>query len=182
MGKQLIFVSGFGDSKSYFYRLLARAWRNSHFTSYVYIFGWDDKSTDYGTKYERFLNFVDTLPNNDELYLVGISAGGTIALRTLADRPYIKKVVAVSSPLKQSSKFTDEGLRAAIVQSEAAYPIIDAKIKAVTIRGWHDGVVPPRLTELSGAHNRRIFGFGHAMNIVVATLIARRSLRKLLIA
>jgi pimeloyl-ACP methyl ester carboxylesterase len=182
MAKQLIFVSGFGDSSSRYYHRLAPAWRSSGLSPHVFIFGWDDVSTDFANKFERLLAFLDKFPNSDELYLVGISAGGTAAVNALSARPRIVKIAVICSPLKPRENYRSQALRVAIADSQTNFARfgMSTKDKIVTFRGWRDGVVPPELTKLPGVRNVRVFGFGHAPNIVTATLIQKRRLLKAL--
>lgn len=181
MAKQLIFVLGVGDSRHNLGKFVTRRWVNG-FMPHYYVFGWDDLATSFDDKFDKFLAFLDSFPKSDELYLAGISAGGTAVVNALAARPKIRKVAMISSPFKVQLRSWRPALVSSIKHAQNNFATFTpaTKQKMLNITGWRDGVVPTSLSQLPGVRSVHVPGFGHAMNIVLATVVTKRHLQNFL--
>lgn len=180
MVTRIIFISGIGDRKRWFYDLVAWRWRLRGFAAHAYVFGWDNHASNFDMRFAKLLDFIDQFPD-DKTCLVGISAGGTAALNALAVRPHIAKVALVSSPF-QKHVYTSKMLLKSIDRASAAFEGFDLSIKPkiLTITGYRDQTVPPSLSLLPEVERKHVLGFTHAMSIVMATLIQTGPLRRFL--
>lgn len=138
--------------------------------------------TEFAPKFVRFLAFLDSFDPGDELYLIGVSAGGTAAINALSARPHIKKVVAVASPFQVRHNHYNPTIITSIIKARQVFASFDeaTKSKICTVTGWYGGRVPSAHSLLSGIRNLRIFAFGHTAIIVITLLGRKRTLRKLL--
>jgi pimeloyl-ACP methyl ester carboxylesterase len=182
VAKQLIFISGVGDSRRRFYDFLVRQWAGSGFVPHAYVFGWADLTTNFDSKFQNLLEFLDQFPNGDALYLVGISAGGTAAVNALAARPNIEKVVTVCSPFRVQTRHWNPALVSSIQNAQKAFEHFSPEIKSklATIVGLRDNVVTADSSRLPEVRRGRAFGFNHASCIFFATVITKRQLRRFL--
>lgn len=182
MAKQLVFISGVGDSRRGFYDFLVRRCATSDFTPHAYVFGWYDQTTNFEAKFKKFLAFLDQFPPNDELYLVGISAGGTAAMNALAARPNIKKVVTVCSPFVVQSPEWNPALIESIEHAQQAFKDFSpaTKSKMLTIFGLRDNVVAASSSKLPDVQREQVFGLNHTSSIFFATVIMKRRLLRFL--
>jgi esterase/lipase len=182
VAKQFIFISGVGDSRRRFYDFLVRQWAGSGFVPHSYVFGWADLTTSFDSKFQNLLDFLDQFPNEDALYLVGISAGGSAAVNSLAARPNIEKVVTVCSPFKVQTPNWNPAFVSSIQNAQKAFEHFspETKSKLAAIVGLRDNVVAADSSRLPGVRSARVFGFNHASCIFFATLITKRQLRRFL--
>jgi hypothetical protein len=180
MATRIIFISGVGDRKRWFYDLVAWRWKLFGFRTNAFIFGWDNRHSDFETQFAKLLDFIDTFPD-DKVCLVGVSAGGTAAFNAFVARPNIAKIAMISSPF-QKHTYTHRMLLESINRASEPFEKLDfvCKPQLLTITGHRDQTVPPHLSLLREVERKFVLGFNHSMNIVMATLIQTGSLRRFL--
>ncbi len=181
MATRVIFISGVGDRKRWFYDLVALRWKLFGFRTNAFIFGWDNRRSNFETQFAKLLDFIDTFPD-DKICLVGISAGGTAALNAFDGRPdRIAKLAMVSSPF-QKSTYTHPMLLESIRRANDSFEKLEFEVKPrlLTITGHRDQTVAPRLSLLREVERKYVLGFTHAMSIAMATLIQTGALRRFL--
>jgi pimeloyl-ACP methyl ester carboxylesterase len=181
MATRIIFISGVGDRKRWFYDLVAWRWKLLGFRTSAFIFGWDSHRSDFETQFAKLLDFIDKFPD-DKICLVGISAGGTAAFNALIARPEcIAKVAMVSSPF-QKHTYTHRMLLESIRRANDSFEKLnfDVKPRLLAVTGHRDQTVPPALSLLREVERKYVLGFTHGASIVMATLIQTGALRRFL--
>lgn len=176
----ILFIPGLGD-RAWLYRLSTPIWRVFGYATHVHLFGWNRGAEDLVEKQARLLSHVDTLPG-DHLYVIGISAGGTAAVNLLAQRPAIRKVITVASPLKPKDHPTNSYLTASIAQADEILVNADQnfKQKILSVHGLYDRTVPITKSRLPGIHLTSIFALGHGLTIFLALTAFSGALRRFL--
>jgi len=180
MPTRVIFISGVGDRKRWFYDLIVWRWKLFGFHTHAFIFGWDNHRSTFDDQFAKLLQYIDTF-SDDKICLVGVSAGGTAALNAFIARPHIAKLAMVSSPFQRHT-YTHQMLLESIKRANKSFETVDfeQKSKLLTITGHRDQTVPPVLSLLREAERKFVLGFSHGASIVMATLIQTGSLRRFL--
>jgi pimeloyl-ACP methyl ester carboxylesterase len=168
MKKHLIIIPGIGDDH-FLYRVVAIAFRLLGFKTHIYVFGWDDKEAEnYSKKYIAFTEMLETIKGSR--YLLGVSAGGTVASTAALLSPnLVAKAVVLCSPLTSYASPINPLLETAIRQNEsqlAQYkPYVENIISLHAIR---DEVVPVRLSSPPQLKTHTIPSVLHLPSIVFA--------------
>lgn len=172
----LVIIPGIGD-KHPVYKLFARVWRVLGYETYVMPFGWANYHADIGTKTRDFLHRFDAVTDKRQTYVIGISAGGTAAVHVYANRGYVQRIVAVSTPFADFEKLENRLLASSIITARQDLEKFDAAEKAniLSVYGLYDETVPTKMSRLEGVSARRLWTARHAVIIFLAmTLKAPR--------
>lgn len=160
----LIIIPGLGDRK-WLYRLVCPMWRLRGFQAHVFVFGWEDTTSDYREKQTRLNDYIRSL--DGDVYLIGASAGGMAALHALAiDNGKIKGVATIATPYSYRQKLQNKFLEQAIAELATALPQIQSKSARITsFYSVYDQVVPTNNSHLDNIHSvKRLIG-GRIANI-----------------
>lgn len=166
----LVIIPGIGDDLKV-YHTFKRRWRLLGYDVHVISFGWIDKHASLKPKFEEFLQKIDALKTND-LYILGVSAGGTTAINLLAARPYIKKVVSVCAPLDTMPRLRNPLLVESIAQTRDHLSVFSPmqKEQILSVFALGDPVVAARLSQPKGIATLRVPGALHPVAIFVALI------------
>jgi pimeloyl-ACP methyl ester carboxylesterase len=152
-------------------------WRRLGYQPHIYCFGWNG-SADALTKKQRLLReYVDAL-GVDNLYVIGVSAGGTAAANLLRDRPAIEKIVIVASPLRPKDHPANELLATSAAETDALLTgaSSDLKQKITSVHGLRDWRVPVPKSQHSDIRTVRLPILGHTLIIAAALTVYSRLL------
>ncbi|WP_327313326.1 alpha/beta hydrolase [Streptomyces sp. NBC_01235] len=176
----LLFIPGLGD-RAWLYHLAAPLWRLLGYVPHVYCFGWTGDASQLQEKQRALLVYVNTLPSG-LLYVVGMSAGGTSAVNLLIERPDIRRVVTVASPLKPKDHPTNPLLEASIAQADNHLSNGDEMLlsKVVSVHGVHDWRVPVGKSQRPDIQSVQLPTLGHGATIFFAVTVFALKLRQLL--
>jgi pimeloyl-ACP methyl ester carboxylesterase len=132
----------------------------------IYTFGWEEGELT--QKMAGLSLFIDSF--SDDVYLVGVSAGGTAAVSTLLTDKKVRGVVTISSPYRGLPTRITPLLVAAIknISSLALKPQRCNKI--LSLHGVWDQVVPTQLSSPRGIVHKTVPGFSHSSSIAIAML------------
>jgi len=172
--RQLILIPGVGDDH-WVYHAGARIFGIFGFEVHIHVFGWDSADP---ASYERRMrdidDFVRSLSVDGPVYLLGVSAGGPVAVSELAKySPGIVKVATLCSPLSAFSYRVNPLLEVAIQDVESVLSSMsDAdKLKILSVRALVDNVVPVRLSQPAGIRTAIVPSFIHAVSIFLGQTI-----------
>lgn len=176
----LLLIPGLGD-RTRLYSLASPLWRLLGYEPHVYCFGWKGDAAQLREKQEALLAYVDSLPPSP-LYVVGMSAGGTAAVNLLAERPSIRRVVTVASPLKPKDRPTNPLLAASIAETDANLGSGNEKFrtKVLSVHGIRDWRVPVNKSRRLDIQDIQIPTFGHGVTIFLAVTLFAWRLRQFL--
>ena len=174
----LVLVPGIGDDYD-IYQTFAKRWTSLGYDVYVISFEWIDRTASFTSKLEIFFGKLDAL-QTQQIYLIGISAGGTAAVAALARRDDIAKVITICSPLMHMDNLDNPLLEEGIAQAEQYIKALDEdkRTRLMSAFGIYDQTVATRLSRPSGVKQHRIFMAFHAPTIFVALTLQARSLAR----
>lgn len=176
----LIIVPGIGDATPVYYSF-ARRWAKLGYDAQVISFGWNQTTADLPSKLDAFARQLSRF-NTSELYLIGISAGGTAVINMLAEDPRIKRVIAVCTPLDTMQGLRNPLLAESIARAKRHLTIMsdEQKQRILSTYGFYDQVVHVTLSNIRGIPTKRIFGLIHAPTIYIAMQLYARQLSRFL--
>lgn len=154
MTKHLIIIPGIGDDHPVYHKgaWIFRLWG---FKTQVHVFGWDSADA---ASYEQRINGLSTLVHDldGEVYLLGVSAGGSAAVNSFAMLPEkVTRAATLCSPLAAFSSRINPLLAASIARTEdhlANMPHTQ-KQRLLSVHAFFDPVVPIRLSKPAGIKN-----------------------------
>lgn len=139
---------------------------------------WDTDES-YAAKYARLTQFAKDieLGVDDDLRVIAISAGGSLAARYLYENPHIEEAYLVAAKLKgwrsigASYQKRAPALIESVKQSETLLSEPNAiAADTLVIRGIWDGVVPIKDMHFDGTETKILPVIGHATSIAFALL------------
>lgn len=169
-------------------KLLTSWWQKLGLKVHVLKVGWHDDSVSFEAILEKILLFVDKLGDKGEkVSIIGISAGGSLALNIFMERPEkIDKCVNICGRLRagkhmyrtlERMSMTSKSFRdSVLLLQQREYQIrynIRRKIMTVTAR-FGDELVPADTSFLEGAYNTKIPTFEHIISIVFALTLGSK--------
>jgi alpha-beta hydrolase superfamily lysophospholipase len=174
----LIIIPGIGDDIPIYYRF-AKRWERFGYEVHVISYGWAEHYMSEARKTSVFKRRLEPFTNRP-LYIIGVSAGGTVAVRLLAELSNVRKVITVCSPLDTMPGLDNPLLAANIAQVKTALAGLDASQKAriLSTHAVYDQTVDIRLSQPTGIANWRIPAVIHAVAIFVAMQLYARHLQR----
>lgn len=174
----LVLVPGIGDDYD-IYQTFARRWMRLGYDTHVISFGWADHTAPFTSKLETFFRKLDAL-QAQHIHIIGISAGGTVAVAALVERSDVEKVITVCTPLSRMSNLDNPLLQEGITQIEQHLASMDDGERGhiLSAFGMYDQTVDTKLSRLPGIREFRIFMAFHAPTIFVALTLQARSLER----
>ena len=174
--KNIIIIPGLGDYSERI-RQLVHGWESARIHLTMFLVDWSKGN--YTEEMKRLLRVIDELATaNNPIGIIGISAGGSLAINALAEVPdRVRQVVnicgrvtrsgySVMRPLALYSR-THPVFIESVQHCEENIDAID-KGKLLTISGYFDEVVSASSVAVSGATNMRVPSIMHAVNIYLA--------------
>lgn len=172
----LVIIPGIGDDLK-IYQTFAKRWRSLGYEVYVISFGWFEHRAVLTAKFENFLEKFDEIKNKN-IYVVGVSAGGPAAIQLLAERPHIRKVITICSPLDTMPYLRNPLLAASIDRARDLLRQFtkEQKNRILSVFALHDPVVHIRLSQPEGIETLRLPIILHPVAIYVALMFYARKL------
>lgn len=84
----LIIIPGLGDRVRRYSQLLP-LWKKLGYNARIFSFDWENPNEDFEKSSSKLLSEIDA--HHNPIYLIGASAGGSVAVNALASRPEIVK-------------------------------------------------------------------------------------------
>lgn len=181
----LIVIPGLGDDVRLM-KLGLIGWDRPSLKTQVQSAKWQDLNDTLDEKLARLTNLIDDYSDKGyQVSLLGISAGGSLALNGYSLRKYkVNSIAIISGRMREGSinpslnkaagKYTafKESVRLA-ERIEARFTPKD-RIRFITTRGLYDGIVPPSTTVIEGATNIQLPTVGHMVSIFGAITLFRQ--------
>lgn len=176
----LVIVPGIGDDID-IYRLFARRWQRFGYEVHIIPFGWADHRALLQSRIEAFLQRLDEL-GGVPLRLIGVSAGGTVAIHALALRKNVLKIVTISAPLATMPHLQNPLLAQsiALAKNHLEAMSLERKQAVLSAYGLYDQVVTPALSRPKGIRAIRIYMVVHAPVIFMALMLQTRRIHAFL--
>jgi pimeloyl-ACP methyl ester carboxylesterase len=166
MTKHLIIIPGIGDDHPVYHKG-ARVFALFGFTPQVHVFGWDSADA---ASYDERMKILNALVASldGEVFLLGVSAGGSAAINSFAMLPQkITKTVVLCAPLSAFSSRVNPLLAVSIEQTEqylTAMPA-EARQRLLSLHAIFDPVVPTRLSKPIGVRSQTLPTILHPVTI-----------------
>jgi pimeloyl-ACP methyl ester carboxylesterase len=145
----------------------------------ICCFGWEGSPLELDVRQERLLQHLDAIPEED-VYVIGASAGGVAAMNLLQARPHIRKVVAIASPLRPKDLSTKGLLVEAFKQCDSFLINADDRTrrKILSVHGYWDNRVPVEFSSRPGIQSIGIGTIGHGSTILAGLTIRHEILSR----
>ena len=168
--RRLVIVPGFGD-REWVYRLAIPFWWLRGFKVKVWKFNWRNDDRDFNGRLLRLLGYINSI--DGMVYVVGVSAGGTVAANVLFMAPNVHRAVAICSPIGATNlrrgmllDLSLENLHNVLRRAD-----IGDRSRLLSLLSRHDTVVAAENTKVSNVPRREIPGATHARSIARALTI-----------
>jgi pimeloyl-ACP methyl ester carboxylesterase len=177
--KHLIIIPGIGDDNPA-YHIGARVFALLGFAPQIHSFGWNSADpSSYNHRIELLNEVVAQL--DGEVYILGVSAGGSAAVNCLAMVPNkVTKVVTLCAPLAHFSSRINPLLAASIEHTEEHLAAMnaDTKCRLLSLHAIVDTLVPIRLSKPDDVQSKALPAILHPITIFLGlTLFAGVSAR-----
>jgi len=182
--KYYIYISGFGTWQDPLRRLALLSWKSRTSKVTFVPMRWTDEVETYQQKYTRVMNVVERASVEDEIILVGESAGGAMALAIFAQN--LERVNSVVTICGYNHGSADVGTWYRR-RSPAFYEAVQASEQLIahfspvalqritTIYSTTDRTVTPTHSRIDGSQTVELQSGGHLLNIV-QVLLKRRGI------
>lgn len=176
--KQLIIIPGLGD-RGGLYNFFKPLWILLGYEVHIFVFGWEEWEADnlasdaLEKACSRLLHYIDKLAT-DQVYIIGVSAGGTAAVNALALRPAkVTNIVSVCTPFQSMPNLGNNLLNRSIAEAQGHLRAMNAntKDKILSVYGLYDQTVPARQSKPGATvdiKSKRIWALGHGPSILLA--------------
>lgn len=180
---RIIIVFGLDDGKLNFPSLLEWVWNTKQVRVHAFRAGWRSGRA-YPDILESLLRLIDQLlADGDEVAVIGISAGASLAVNAYALRPQLLGIVNVCGALRlvldMPTRFgrsvaSSEAFRQSVVACVLSQQSLSAnQLGRVLVMMPRSDFVPLRTMSLFGAKVCRVLGFNHVQSILTAMLLYR---------
>lgn len=167
----IIYIPGLGDSRDFWQQTAVKCWRIFGVRTQFVSMKWYEGGM-YEAKLNRVLDAIDEAKNRGyTVSIVGVSAGGSMALNAAAKRrDHIHHVVTICGADDPHAKIAPVTRRRS-PSFETSLRMLERSLAEVelsrvhTVRAFIDRVVAGRHTIIAGAHNHIVPSFGHLATI-----------------
>lgn len=170
---QVIIVPGLGDRTDYIERVTQNWPQRYSLEPAVYAFGWYDPAESYDQKQTELKTKIDELTELGQVSIIGISAGGSLAVNVLDRYPdqiacavNICGLVRIRDKDQSSERFVRSPLLRKSVEEVSTHKILSDRI--MTLRPLFDGIVATENVPIEGAQNIRMRTALHGFSIMWA--------------
>jgi pimeloyl-ACP methyl ester carboxylesterase len=162
-------------------RLSLPIWWLRGFNANLWPFRWQQDDGKFEERFGQLIHYLDSLPQGEQICMLGTSAGGVVATLMLLARPEkISHIVTVSSPLIYPEPYKNGLLNTALAKLQSQLPNTQPNIvrRITSFRGRADDVVDPKQSILPEAVNIELPTSGHILSIALAVTIFSDRLAK----
>lgn len=180
MGTAII-IPGLGGRRAFLHWMIRNWFKKYDVKPVIFPIDWRiDREGELVEQIENLKSLVIELSNSgqEEIYLIGVSAGGSLALNVYLEIPdEILNMVNICGRISSKGKpsleraarksplFKESVLRFEELKSQLTF---DQRRKVLTFRGLWDGKVPVESCTLPAAINIKLSSIGHWLNIAMA--------------
>lgn len=178
---QLVIIPGLGDRGKQ-YRCFVPIWTLMGFQVHIFVFGWEDRDLSLTEAQDRLIQFVDDLDTN--VYVIGVSAGGTAAVNLLAARPKrVTRIITICTPYTLVPERYNRLLHRSSEQllAHLAGMPTHTKAKILSVHAAFDQLVPVTASQPAGIAHKRLHSVLHGPTIFVALVLYCRVLSAFLV-
>lgn len=181
--KQLIIIPGLGN-RVWLYDFIKPIWALLGFDVYIFNSHWGDSRLVFKDVFNRLLRFINDL-NSKEVYIIGVSAGGTMAVNALVDCPNsIIKIVTVCTPYKllsnQKNKLLVNSIKKLVNNLQRISN--DQRSRILSVYGFCDHAVPFIESRPKNIKVKRILSIGHVFSIIIALTLYSVMIKRFLLS
>lgn len=175
MKHTIFYIPGLGDGYDRFRSKALRFWTIFGVRAELIPMRWDDDEP-YDIKFERVARAVkEASAKNSRVTLIGESAGGSMALNMFVANPTVNTLITIAGVNTAATPVAGYRLRRSPAFAESRYRVneslrrLDASRRDAihTVRATVDNVVRARHSQIDGAHNHRIWAYGHLYTITL---------------
>lgn len=181
---QVIIIPGLGDRTAFISRA-TQHWRKRGFEPEVIPVGWRDGSSDFNDKLSFLIDMVRNKARSGPVYIVGTSAGGSMAGNLLCELPdEVERVAMICARLKtgfdgrrslENMSATSPAFRQSVTTFEkrvARLPQEQLRRMMTVSALFGDEYVPANTSVIPGAYNTRIPTVSHMFSIGAALVLS----------
>lgn len=171
----VVIVPGYGDRSDYL-KTASKTWSQRFgLEPDIFVFGWNGEAESFDEKWTQFSEYIEQL---EDIAIIGISAGASVALRALQTYPNrVKKVVTICGPAHP--EVMD------LVKLRRDYPVLERSLdqlsldglpadRVLTLRPIYDDAVTTKAMIIDGAKNVQMNIAFHSVGIVWAMYVHAR--------
>lgn len=160
---RLYLLPGRGDNYQMF-GYAKQLWKRRGYDTIVWRFDYERDDGDFDSRFARLMDHID-----QQSYIVGCSAGGTVAVNALLSCKHVIRVATVASPLTHD-RGRNKVLTASFNNMHRLLKVADRSLlsRLCSYAGKRDLMVPPAISKLEGAHYARLSGWSHNATIALA--------------
>jgi len=170
--KYLIIIPGLGDRK-WLYSFVKPIWVLLGFKTHVLKYGWNSDVTESCVAQQSLVDFIDTIHSNN-VYIIGVSAGGMAAVNTLtSSSSKVMKVATICSPYSPIPGLNNQLIISSSSQLQLSLQTMsqDVKNKILAIYSRYDQVVSVQYCRPLGIKTKVIRIIGHGPSIVFSLTV-----------
>ena len=178
----IIYITGLGDANAEGQRKAVSTWRRFGVEPQLFQMNWIDREP-FAPKLGRLVRLIDSLvAKGGKVSLVGVSAGGGVALNAYAQRKsVISGVVTVCGKFNYPQTVSPRLIAKNPAFGESMAMVADSRTsltpedlrKVMSIYPLFDESVPAHEAKLAGTHQKRVLSVGHV--ITIALMISVRA-------
>lgn len=187
----VIMIPGLGNDSVYIYNPMLNWWRKKGIEMLLFKTEWRSKEN-YQKKIKRLLDLIDEKSKNNKVSLIGMSAGGSLAVNAFSERKdKINKVITVCSRLRigkmnglSGFKKRVEGypsFKESIIKTEEKEKLLAKKERQqiMTVHAlFGDQLIKANTAIIDGARNITVATMGHRISIASSLTIFSKPLRE----
>jgi pimeloyl-ACP methyl ester carboxylesterase len=187
MAHVVIYVPGLGDNavRQAAQSTLLWLWQPLYGIRMRYFAArWQRHDESFADKLARLVTLVDSeLASGNHVSLIGASAGASLSINALVQRPLLTAAISVCGKLRNPQTILPEiysvspAFRPSLEAAAAAEPTLNdaQRTKVLLVRPTRDAVVPVGDNWVRGATITTLPTFGHALSILASlTIFSRR--------
>jgi dienelactone hydrolase len=157
-------------------------WRFNGIHPHYFVVGWANEKESYDAKLERLLHRIDNLKSRGHhVSLVAVSAGASLALAALHERPDVRAAAIICPMLRRPPNFddiifaTNPAVKGSLEHFAALEPHLtpNERKKILIIQPRDDRVIPVGEMHIEGAATKQIPVHGHLAGIFTGLTIFR---------
>lgn len=185
--KHLIIIPGLSDDISLI-KLATKHWKKYRYSIHIHRVGWKDKGNTFQNSLNNLLGLVDKLITSGSVSILGISAGGSLAINAINKRNSINYVINLCGRLKvgnhkyrslermsnSSSIFKDSVISSDNILKESPKFLKD-RVLSISSK-YFDQSVPFDTSFVDEANNIQIHMIEHTLCIYYTLLFEERAI------
>lgn len=181
MTYHILYLPGLGDPYDPYREKALRLWAFFGVKTTLVPMNWYTNNETYQQKYQRVSDAITvlTFQKNTRVVLVGESAGGSMAINAFAGHPDVDGLITIAGVNTTLAPVAEQTLKRGPAFA-VSRQLVDGSIRSIsrerfnkihTVSALVDTVVTARRSQITHAHNHRVWTVGHLPTIAICLTI-----------